>query len=79
MTTILSHDSLPFSGHLCITFELLGINLYEQIKAGNFQVGIRWHAGSTGWSSARNALAGRIGGGRQRSNGLSGRIQAGNK
>ncbi|KAI8905981.1 kinase-like domain-containing protein [Gorgonomyces haynaldii] len=26
-----------FRGHLCFTFELLGINLYEWLKAGNFR------------------------------------------
>ena len=25
------------SGHLCISFELLGANLYEQLKANNFR------------------------------------------
>lgn len=29
----------PCSNHLCITFELLSINLYEHVKANNFQVG----------------------------------------
>ncbi|KAI9361201.1 kinase-like domain-containing protein, partial [Zopfochytrium polystomum] len=30
-------DSFYFRHHLCITFELLGTNLYEWIKAGNFR------------------------------------------
>ncbi|KAI8469573.1 MAG: kinase-like domain-containing protein [Monoraphidium minutum] len=30
------HDSFSFRGHLCITFELLGSNLYELVKAGGF-------------------------------------------
>jgi serine/threonine protein kinase len=31
------HDVFPFRSHLCITFELLGANLYEHIKAGDFR------------------------------------------
>lgn len=30
-------DSFQFRGHLCITFELLGINLYEWLKVGGFK------------------------------------------
>ena len=30
-------DHFYFRNHLCITFELLGINLYEWIKAGQFK------------------------------------------
>ncbi|KAJ3007607.1 UNVERIFIED_CONTAM: Dual specificity tyrosine-phosphorylation-regulated kinase, partial [Siphonaria sp. JEL0065] len=30
-------DSFYFRGHLCITFELLGINLYEWVKSGGFR------------------------------------------
>ena len=30
-------ESFTFRCHLCITFELLSINLYEFIKAQNFQ------------------------------------------
>ncbi|KAJ3206468.1 Dual specificity tyrosine-phosphorylation-regulated kinase, partial [Dinochytrium kinnereticum] len=30
-------DHFYFRGHLCITFELLGINLYEWLKAGGFR------------------------------------------
>ncbi|TPX70368.1 hypothetical protein SpCBS45565_g01845 [Spizellomyces sp. 'palustris'] len=30
-------DSFLFRGHLCITFELLGMNLYEWLKAGGFR------------------------------------------
>ncbi|KAI9208582.1 kinase-like domain-containing protein, partial [Polychytrium aggregatum] len=30
-------ESFHFRGHLCITFELLGINLYEWLKAGSFR------------------------------------------
>lgn len=30
------HESFSFRSHLCITFELLGANLYEHIKAGGF-------------------------------------------
>ncbi|KAL4418786.1 hypothetical protein ABPG77_005500 [Micractinium sp. CCAP 211/92] len=31
------HESFTFRNHLCITFELLSINLYEYVKANNFQ------------------------------------------
>ncbi|KAJ3196751.1 Dual specificity tyrosine-phosphorylation-regulated kinase [Irineochytrium annulatum] len=31
------HDHFYFRGHLCITFELLGINLYEWLKTGGFR------------------------------------------
>ena len=31
-------DYFYFRNHLCITFELLSINLYEFIKNNNFQV-----------------------------------------
>ncbi|KAJ3346745.1 Dual specificity tyrosine-phosphorylation-regulated kinase [Entophlyctis luteolus] len=30
-------DSFYFRGHLCIVFELLGINLYEWVKSGGFR------------------------------------------
>lgn len=30
-------DYFHFRGHLCITFELLGTNLYEWLKAGGFK------------------------------------------
>ncbi|KAI8908781.1 hypothetical protein DFJ77DRAFT_129209 [Powellomyces hirtus] len=30
-------ESFLFRGHLCITFELLGVNLYEWLKAGGFR------------------------------------------
>jgi hypothetical protein len=30
-------DYFYFRGHLCITFELLGVNLYEWVKAGGFR------------------------------------------
>ena len=30
------HDHFYFRNHLCITFELLGMNLYELIKKNNF-------------------------------------------
>jgi serine/threonine protein kinase len=30
-------DHFYFRGHLCFSFELLGINLYEWLKAGNFK------------------------------------------
>lgn len=30
-------DHFHFRGHLCITFELLGLNLYEWLKAGGFK------------------------------------------
>ncbi|KAJ3014399.1 hypothetical protein HKX48_005177 [Thoreauomyces humboldtii] len=30
-------ESFAFRGHLCITFELLGVNLYEWLKAGGFR------------------------------------------
>ncbi|RKO94373.1 kinase-like domain-containing protein, partial [Blyttiomyces helicus] len=30
-------DHFHFRGHLCITFELLGINMYEWLKAGGFR------------------------------------------
>ncbi|PKI83878.1 dual-specificity kinase [Malassezia vespertilionis] len=30
-------DSFTFRGHLCVTMELLGINLYELIKANSFE------------------------------------------
>ncbi|KAJ1558694.1 Dual specificity tyrosine-phosphorylation-regulated kinase, partial [Nowakowskiella sp. JEL0078] len=30
-------DHFYFRGHLCITFEMLGINLYEWLKAGSFR------------------------------------------
>ncbi|KAI9095789.1 hypothetical protein DFS34DRAFT_661659 [Phlyctochytrium arcticum] len=30
-------ESFLFRGHLCITFELLGMNLYEWLKAGSFR------------------------------------------
>lgn len=30
-------DHFHFRGHLCITFELLGLNLYEWLKAGSFK------------------------------------------
>ncbi|KAH6562149.1 hypothetical protein BASA62_009356 [Batrachochytrium salamandrivorans] len=30
-------DSFTFRGHLCLTFELLGANLYEWLKAGSFR------------------------------------------
>ncbi|KXS16268.1 kinase-like protein [Gonapodya prolifera JEL478] len=35
-------DSFHFRGHLCITSELLGINLYEWLKAGSFK-GVQLH------------------------------------
>ncbi|KAL3143162.1 hypothetical protein ABBQ38_002022 [Trebouxia sp. C0009 RCD-2024] len=31
------HESLSFRSHLCISFELLSINLYDYIKANNFR------------------------------------------
>ncbi|KAJ3022640.1 UNVERIFIED_CONTAM: Dual specificity tyrosine-phosphorylation-regulated kinase, partial [Siphonaria sp. JEL0065] len=31
------HDSFHFRGHLCISFEILGINLYEWVKAGGYR------------------------------------------
>ena len=34
-----SLEAFTFRGHLCITIELLSINLYEHIKACNFKVG----------------------------------------
>ena len=37
-------SSFTFRGHLCITFELLSLNLYEYIKSCNFQVGRGAHA-----------------------------------
>ena len=30
------HDSFLFRGHLCITFEMLSMNLYEFVKSNNF-------------------------------------------
>jgi dual specificity tyrosine-phosphorylation-regulated kinase 2/3/4 len=30
------NESFSFRGHLCITFEMLSINLYEFIKQNNF-------------------------------------------
>ncbi|KAJ3345262.1 Dual specificity tyrosine-phosphorylation-regulated kinase [Entophlyctis luteolus] len=31
------HESFTFRGHLCISFEILGINLYEWTKAGGYR------------------------------------------
>ncbi|ORY46860.1 kinase-like protein [Rhizoclosmatium globosum] len=31
------HDSFHFRNHLCISFEILGINLYEWVKAGGYR------------------------------------------
>ncbi|KAI8616699.1 kinase-like domain-containing protein [Chytriomyces sp. MP71] len=31
------HESFLFRGHLCISFEILGINLYEWVKAGGYR------------------------------------------
>lgn len=33
-----AQESFYFRNHLCITFDLLSVNLYEFIKANNFQV-----------------------------------------
>jgi hypothetical protein len=33
-----AHESFSFRGHLCITFEVLWLNLYELLKAGGFEV-----------------------------------------
>lgn len=37
MNIIHMFDSFTFRNHMCITFELLGINLYELIKKNKFQ------------------------------------------
>ncbi|KAI8819720.1 kinase-like domain-containing protein, partial [Fimicolochytrium jonesii] len=36
-STVQMVESFAFRGHLCVTFELLGINLYEWLKAGGFR------------------------------------------
>jgi dual specificity tyrosine-phosphorylation-regulated kinase 2/3/4 len=35
--TVKIHESFHFRQHLCITFELLSMNLYEFIKSNNFR------------------------------------------
>jgi dual specificity tyrosine-phosphorylation-regulated kinase 2/3/4 len=30
-------DTFHFRGHLCITFEILGVNLYEWVKSSGFK------------------------------------------
>lgn len=37
-----TYSSFTFRSHLCITFELLSLNLYEYIKACNFVVGVKY-------------------------------------
>ena len=34
-------ESFTFRNHVCMTFELLSMNLYELIKKNRFQVGFK--------------------------------------
>ena len=43
-------ESFTFRNHVCMTFELLSMNLYELIKKNRFQVGLKtnWKIGPKG-------------------------------